>query len=63
MLKAKEAYWILYDHQREMVAGTDVPIICASRKQALSLRALYGSDSNYKPLRVWLVLATPEVEA
>ena len=59
MLKAKKDYWILYDDQREMVAGRDVPILCASRKQALYWRALYGSDSNYKPLRVWIVLAEP----
>jgi len=59
MLKGKKAYWILYDDERQMVAGTDVPILFASRKQAVSLRALYGSDSNYKPLRVWLVVAEP----
>ena len=63
MLKAKEAYWILYDHQREMSIGTHVPILYATREDALYARTVHKTKSNYKPLAVWLVLATPEVEA
>jgi hypothetical protein len=59
MNKGTKSYWILYDDERQMVAGTDVPILCSSRNQAASMRELYDRKNNYKPLQVWIVLAEP----
>jgi hypothetical protein len=63
MLKAKEAYWILYDEKRQMSLGTHTPILYATREDALYARTLHKTKSNYKPLPVWIVVAEPEVEA
>jgi hypothetical protein len=63
MLKGKKAYWLLYDHQREMSIGTHVPILYATQEEALYARQVHKIDAKYEPVPVWLVLATSEMEA
>ena len=63
MLKAKKAYWILYDHQREMAIGKHVPILYATQEEALHARQFHKIHATYEPVPVWFALATSEVEA
>jgi hypothetical protein len=63
MRKGNKTYWILYDHQREMSIGTHVPILYATQEEALYARLFHKIHAKYEPVPVWLVLATPEVEA